>query len=612
MIRTAATIALTSLGLVLTAGTAAASDWCRLDDPAAWTAGGERGCAASANPQALPEELALPLPCGRQAVFRRIIVPASSPLDHELVWLGAPESAGGGADDLSAVVNAPRRVPLAGGFTTDGGRAYYIGKYELPAHHWDLFARGLFSTDAPQEHDRAACAEYDNALKDLTPRRALPAGGLSWYDATAFTRAWTEWLMALDRARVPSRPPVLPWEQGTPAFVRLPTEVEWEYAARGGQARQEDAVTAPTHLVRDPTTGAPRPGRLDEIAVLSQGGGAGSGGRRSPLQGIGTGLPNLAGLHDTLGNVDEIVFDLFTLTRPDRPHGQPGGHVVKGGNVFTPPAGLSVAHRREVPFFDLRGERRSAITGFRPLLAPPVFVSSRPADGAWQSGLHNPAQVAALGKARAALTQAGSTERAEVQEQLNRLGREADDGRVAAATLQEQLRDIQVSLDRSNAELNARDRDILRQQVQSVVLIGKTIGDIGTNTFVVRRDLEAVLADAAGAAADASFAKRVEGLRHALRNQDQSLSAAFGFYVGNVAALAGQPAAAVDDALAYLKGEMERQGLEVLRPTLDHVARHVTEMRAASGTLAGDQSREWLYTLDRTRRTRDERFGPQE
>ena len=67
--------------------------------------------------------------------------------------------------------------------------------------------------------------------------------------------------------------------------MRLPTEIEWEYAARGG-------------------TASARYGELDDIAWYERN----SGDRTHD---VGTKHPNAFGLYDTLGNVWEWVQDTY-------------------------------------------------------------------------------------------------------------------------------------------------------------------------------------------------------------------------------------------------------------------------------------------------------------
>ena len=153
----------------------------------------------------------------------------------------------------------------------------------------------------------------------------------------------------------------LPRTDGEPAFVRLPTEVEWEYAARGGDRVTPADFREPHYPMAD---GMERHVWFNESAE----------GRVRP---IGVLAANPVGLHDILGNVEEITLEPFRLQRLDRAHGQPGGYVVRGGSVHASRAEVRASLRREVPLYDDRGAVATADTGFRVLLSAPVLTSAQ-------------------------------------------------------------------------------------------------------------------------------------------------------------------------------------------------------------------------------------------
>jgi len=158
----------------------------------------------------------------------------------------------------------------------------------------------------------------------------LPVEYVTWSEAVLYCQKLTE------RERAAGR---ITAQQA----YRLPTEAEWEYAARAG------------------TTGA-RHGELDAIAWYA----LNSGNQTHPVK---EKAPNAWGLHDMLGNVFEWCSDWYgdyqtaSVTDPTGP-ASGSDRVLRGGCwVFDAKLARSAFRRRYVP------NSRLSILGFRPALS---------------------------------------------------------------------------------------------------------------------------------------------------------------------------------------------------------------------------------------------------
>lgn len=282
------------------------------------------------NPKPDSEDIVLPMPCEGSMAFRRVDIPRAGPLEDLPITLGQDSGEWG-------FVEHSYPAFIAGSFTGSGkdkGRYYLMAKYELTALQYRALTEGT-------------CPKPSRIL-------SLPETGIGWFDAVAVADKYNQWL----RSNAADK---LPVEEDTPGFLRLPTEVEWEFAARGG-LKVNSAEFRDVHYP------------MDDIKNFEWFSGAQSSNGKVQL--IGRLSPNPLGLHDMLGNVSEMMFTPFYLNKLNRLHGQAGGYVVRGGNVQEGLAEIKSSARKEVNYYDNASPASSKTTGLRLVLVAPVMTST--------------------------------------------------------------------------------------------------------------------------------------------------------------------------------------------------------------------------------------------
>ncbi len=252
-----------------------------------------------------PADLVLPMPCGAAMAFQRVEVPVErgDPLSDMRVRIGQSDPETGYSDYL-------RTAFLRGPFTTpDTGDSYfYIARYELTRGQHRVLAGDCAPPEGP---DR------------------LAQGGLSWFEAVSLSRDYSEWMLV-------NTPANLPADGDRRAYARLPTEVEWEFAARGG-TRIDPAQYPARRFFQD--------GTMDDFALFNDG-------RRKEPGPVGIRAPNPLGLFDVYGNAEELMLEPYRLNALGRSHGQVGGLVTRGGALDAAEPQIYSAQRTEYPMFD--------------------------------------------------------------------------------------------------------------------------------------------------------------------------------------------------------------------------------------------------------------------
>jgi hypothetical protein len=535
--------------------------------------------AAAVNPNPSPSDIELPMPCGGKLILHAVCVSARSYFDDLRLDLGCKDcgrrnhsfmegkhGAGiSGPFTLSDMPESWRLILTQQADNGDGfcptandpanfGFYYFIGKYEVSNFQWDAVmedgcrgAEGPFSADDPR-----------------------PKVGVTWFDAVEFTRKYTEWL-------IKNAPEALPgFALNRFGFIRLPTEAEWEYAARGGHRVSEYQLNEEEFF---PLNGRP----LADFAVFTDGEAAKP---QEKLAWIGSKCPNPLGIFDTAGNAAEMVLDPFHFSLGYRLHGAAGGFIIKGGSYRKSLVEIMPGRREEQPFFLSDGAFRSADIGFRIVVSGILTSQDR-----WESFDQ---QWASLGLRQLSNWARGeSATSGPATDRLDDPITEIDQLMSAAADEAEKkkLLYLRKVFKQNKVVIRNREAEAIKGIIRSAVLTAESLQDYASRRKVVINgniSLEKMKTEAASASVKAALELGLARAKESLRMLDAAMTHFTEFYLDRVRESQNYPEALFESQLDFISQELslDEDFVRSLRGRLDIFRSHVSLYNSQAGVIS--------------------------
>ena len=504
------------------------------------------------NPQPAMGDIMLPMPCNLGMAFRAVDVPARDALGDLTFAMGNESGGHPGLEYYDRRYMASVAAPFTAADVPESWRKslatpadvplfwYFMGKYEITEAQW----QAVMEEVCPRE--------------PLGESAARPKTGLSWYDAQEFFKKYNQWLLGHADAALPR----FAADARNRGFVRLPTEAEWEYAARGGsRVPRESLNQEPFPPLADGTT-------LRDYAVFRPSDAATV--QETPLR-VGSRRPNPLGLYDMAGNVAEMVQDSFRFSLGGRLHGSAGGFVRKGGGFVSAETDIMPGSREEVAFFNERGPVTARDLGFRVVL----------------SGINTPggnrpdalkAAWARAGESGVVVREGGTP-----LQELDRLLAETHD-----PALKNNLNRLRGLIKDDNIALENQRSAAAEALVRTALYMSETVRNYGVRFNIAHQRVQEITNLLAEAKAQKASPADIEALEKARKqfaescdNQMRAMESAVNFYKTKLEETAEFPAAVVDHKYQLVAHELTQDNLLArnMRQNLDLFGKHLKLFR---------------------------------